>query len=248
MNLIPKRFVVATDNHGDMADEETVNALFAFIDKFKPTVRVHLGDNWDFRNLRKGASDEEKKESLEEDWKAGTDFFRTFFKGGEENHFLWGNHDDRLRQFQKSATGVLRDYATEGINRINALCSELKVSQLPYDSAKGILKLGKLSLLHGYHAGIGAARHHANIYGNCLFGHVHTDESAPVASLEPAEARSVPCLCIRDMDYINAKTGKLRWAQGWAYGLLFDDGSYHLERARKINGRFVYATDFAIAA
>jgi len=239
-----RRFVVASDNHGDMIDPVASKALFAFLDDFKPQIRVHAGDNWDFRNLRRGASDDEKAHSLEDDWQAGADFFRRFFKGGTENHFLLGNHDDRLWQYQRSATGLLRDYASDGIKRVQSLCKESKVTMLPYDSALGILKLGRLSVLHGYHAGIGAARHHANIYGNCLFGHVHTDESAPVASLEPAEARSIPCLCIRDMDYINAKTGKLRWSQGWVFGLLFDDGTYHLERTRGINGRFTYATDF----
>ena len=239
-----RRFVVASDNHGDMIDPVAAKALFAFLEDFKPQIRVHAGDNWDFRNLRRGASDDEKAHSLEDDWTAGADFLRRFFKGGTENHFLLGNHDDRLWQYQRSATGLLRDYATDGIKRVDALCREMKVARLPYDSALGVLRLGHLSILHGYHAGLGAARHHANIYGNCLFGHVHTDESAPVASLEPAEARSIPCLCKRDMDYINAKTGKLRWAQGWCYGILFDDGTYHLERARGINGRFTYATDF----
>jgi hypothetical protein len=242
----PKPFVITTDNHGDMQDDATVAALFDFIGDFKPKIRVHAGDCWDFRNLRRGASDEEKAASLEGDWEAGTDLFLRFFSGGWENYFLFGNHDDRLFQFQRSAKGVLRDYATDGIKRVEKLCKKRRVTTFPYDSALGILKLGDLSVLHGYHAGVNAARHHANVYGNCVFGHVHTAESAPVASLKPAEARSIPCTCIRDMDYCNARTGKLRWAQGWAYGLLFDDNSYHLEVARKINGRFVYATDFRV--
>jgi len=239
-----RRFVVVSDNHGDMVDARASAALSAFLSDFKPSVRVHAGDCWDFRNLRRGASDDEKASSLEDDWSEGSEFFRNFFKGGTENHFLLGNHDDRLWQYRRSATGLLRDYASDGIKRVEALCRASKAAMLPYDSALGILTLGKLSVLHGYHAGASACRQHANVYGNCLFGHVHTAESAPVASLEPAEARSIGCLCKRDMDYINAKTGKLRWAQGWAYGLLFDDGTYHLEQARNINGSFTYATAF----
>jgi hypothetical protein len=239
-----RRFVVASDNHGDMADAKSSAALWEFIKDFKPQVRVHAGDCFDFRNLRRGASDDEKTSSLEDDWSMGSDFFRRFFDGANQNHFLVGNHDDRLWQFQRSATGLLRDYATDGIKRLQAMAKRSRVNVLPYDSAHGILTLGKLSVLHGYHAGVSACRQHANVYGNCLFGHVHTIESAPVASLEPAEARSIGCLCKRDMDYINAKTGKLRWAQGWAYGLLFDDGTYHLQQVRDIGGRFTYATEF----
>jgi hypothetical protein len=114
---------------------------------------------------------------------------------------------------------------------------------LPYDSDLGVLDLGKLSVLHGFHAGVGACRTHAAIYGNAIFGHVHTIETASVASREPAEARSIGCLCKRDMDYVNKKTGKLRWAQGWAYGLLFPDGTYQLFQTRNINGQFYAATE-----
>ena len=45
----PIRFVAFGDNHGDMADHEAVDALCEFIKDYKPTVRVHLGDCFDFR-------------------------------------------------------------------------------------------------------------------------------------------------------------------------------------------------------
>lgn len=220
-----------------------MEALLSFCKDFKPDIRVHLGDNWDFRNLRKGASDDERAHSLEDDWVAGLDFFNSFFDAKSENHFLRGNHDERLWGFARSASGLLRDYAHDGIKRVEQACARRKAKMLPYDSANGILKLGHLSILHGYAHGMSACRIHAATYGNCLFGHVHTQESAPVPSLEPAEARSNACLCIRDMDYANAKIGKLRWAQGWSYGHIFNDGSYQLFQTRKINNQFHVATE-----
>jgi predicted phosphodiesterase len=243
MKQKPRRFVVASDNHGDMADATATEALFSFLADYQPEIRIHAGDNWDFRNLRKGASDDEKAASLEDDWTHGTRFLEKFFKGGTTKVFLRGNHDERLWDFRESATGLLRDYAAEGIKRVEALTRKLGVKMLPYDAADGIYELGKLTVLHGYHCGVGAARQHANIYGNAIFGHVHTIESAPVASREPAEARSIGCLCKRDMGYINRKTAKLRWAQGWAYGVLFDDGTYQLFQTRNIGGRFYAATE-----
>jgi len=239
----PLRFVVVSDNHGDMADATATKALFAFLEDYQPEIRIHAGDNWDFRNLRKGASDEEKAASLEDDWRCGTRFLRKFFKGGLTKIFLRGNHDERLWDFSESATGLLRDYANDGIQRIEDLMKNLGVTMLPYDAELGVYELGKLSVLHGYHCGVGATRQHANIYGNSLFGHVHTIESAPVTSREPAEARSIGCLCRRDMGYINRKTAKLRWAQGWAYGVLFEDGTYQLFQTRNIGGNFYAATE-----
>ena len=44
-----ERFVVAADSHGDQVDEETANALFAFCKDYRPTIRVHAGDAWDFQ-------------------------------------------------------------------------------------------------------------------------------------------------------------------------------------------------------
>lgn len=241
-----KKFVIASDSHGDMIDPKCEVAILEFNKEFKPSIRIHAGDAFDFRNLRKGASDEEKASSLEDDWKMGSDFLRKYFDGGKDNHFLYGNHDSRLKDFCNNCTGLVRDYAHDGVKRLDALARKCKARTYPYDSALGIMRLGKLNVVHGYHAGANACRQHANVYGNCVFGHVHTIESAPVAALEPAEARSIGCLCIRDMDYVNKKTGKLRWGQGWGYGILFEDGSYHLQQARNINGKFVFSSDFIV--
>ncbi len=239
----PKRFMAVADNHGDMQDDVTIAAVLAFREDFDPQIRVHLGDNWDFRNLRKGAGDEEKKDSLEGDWEAGEKFLNDYLSGSGEKVFLFGNHDDRIHQMARSSSGMVRDYAELGIRRMNQTFKKLGVKWFPYDAAEGIYHLGKLKMIHGYHAGTSAARCHANVYGNVIFGHVHTQEVSPVASIEPAEARSIGCLCKRNMDYINAKTGKLKWTNGWAYGYLFDDGSYQLYTTRKINGKFHAATE-----
>jgi hypothetical protein len=242
--LKTRRFVLGFDNHGDQADPATVAAFKAFVADWNPQIRVHGGDNWNFANLRKGASDDEKAMSLEEDWEAGEDFLGWYLSGGEERVFLRGNHDERLWNFLRNATGLVRDYAHDGTKRVEALMRKCKAKMLPYDSALGIHNLGKLAVLHGYFHGVNACRQHANTYGNCCFGHIHTCESAPVPSLKPASADAIPCLCIRDMDYMAAKTAKLRWAQGWAFGELFEGGDYTLIKVRKINGKFHAATDF----
>ena len=238
-----ERFIVVTDTHGDMQDDKTVEGIYSFIADFRPTIRVHAGDAFDFRNLRKGASDEEKAESLEDDWDRGSELLTRVFEGGKKKFLLRGNHDERLWDVSRNCSGLVRDYASDGIKRIEALMKKSGAKMFPYDAAKGVLRLGKLKVVHGYHAGASACRQHAAVYGNCIFGHVHTIESAAVASLEPAEARSIGCACRDDMDYINKKTGKLRWGQGWAYGEVFEDGSYQLFQARKINGSFTVATE-----
>ena len=240
-----RRFVVASDSHGDQIDVTTETALLSFIADFKPQIRIHAGDVFDFRNLRRGASDDEKAHSLEDDWRMGSDFMRRFFDGGKENHFLRGNHDERLWNFAHSATGLLRDYAHDGIARVEKLVAKSRARMLPYDSRLGVLKLGALKVIHGYAAGIGAARKHAIVYRNVLFGHTHNCDVAGAESDEGvSEARGIGACCRLDMPYNAHQTGKLRHQNAFCYGLLFEDGTYQLNQAKKIDGRFYVASDF----
>lgn len=241
----PRRFLIVADSHGSEIDADTEGAVLRFASEFKPQIRIHAGDAWDFRNLRKGASDDEKAESLEADWTMGADFLRRFFDGGTENHFLRGNHDERMWNTAHSATGLVRDYAQDGIKRIEGIMRKARAKMLPYDSRLGVLRLGKLNVVHGYAAGIGAARKHAIVYRNCLFGHVHNTDVAAAESCDGiAEARGIGACCKLDMPYNSHMTGKLRHQNAFCYGLLFDDGTYQLNQAKKINGRFHCASDF----
>ena len=135
-----------------MRDEHACASLLEFTKDFNPEIRVINGDLWDFRNLRKGASDDEKAASMIDDWEGGIDFASRFFKDGKENHFLRGNHDERIWDLSKSATGLKRDYANDGIKSINGYVKKWRAKMLPYDSALGVLELGKLRVVHGYFA------------------------------------------------------------------------------------------------
>ncbi len=239
----PKKFVVASDSHGDQVDPETERALNSFLKDFKPEIRIHAGDCFDFRNFRKGASDDEKAHSLSDDWEAGSQFMRNFFDGGKQNVYLRGNHCERLWHLESSATGVLRDYARDGIKQFESLVKRSKATMLPYDARLGVFRLGHMKVVHGYFAGLGSARRHAITYGNCLFGHTHATDSAPVENADgPAEARGIGCCCKIDMSYNQHRPGKLRHNNAWCYGFLFDDGTYQLFQAKKLNGRFYAAT------
>lgn len=237
-------FIIIGDNHGDQIDYTTTKALFAHIDDFKPTIRIHLGDNWDFRNLRKGASDDEKAGSLEDDWTSGCEFLREFFDGGRQNYFLRGNHDERIYRLQSSAVGVMRDYASDCVKRLEGVVKRAKAQMLPYDSRLGILRVGHLKGVHGYFSGRNAMSRHAAVYGNVICGHIHTIESYPVESDNgPMEARSVGCICKIDMDYNQHMPNKLRHRNGWSYGHLFSDGTYQIYQTTRIGDHFYAAKE-----
>jgi len=162
----------------------------------------------------------------------------------EKYQHLRGNHDERLWHFSESATGLLRDYARDGIKRVESTAKRARAAMLPYHVRNGILRIGSLKFLHGYAHGMNAAQVHARVYRNCIYGHTHSIVSAPVESDDgPQEARCIGALCQIDMPYNSTRTATLRQDNGWAYGYLFPDGSYQLFQTRKINGRFYAAHD-----
>ena len=69
----PYEIVAMGDNHGDLACENTLDGIMAFVERVRPKYRVHLGDNWDFRWARRGVDKDstEAREGVKEDLEAG---------------------------------------------------------------------------------------------------------------------------------------------------------------------------------
>lgn len=239
-----KRFVIVGCSHGDMIDPVAEKAVLEFIKDFKPQIRTHLGDGFDFRNLRRGASDEEKAGSLQDDWDMGSDFLRRFYAGGQINHYLGGNHCwKRLNDFTNASNGVMRDYANDAMKKFRQLIEgRCRAKLLPYDARLGILRMGHMKNVHGFFSGKNAPARHAAVFGNVIHAHTHAITVCPVESDRgPEEARGIGCLCKVDMEYNATQTNKLMHANGWAYGHLYDEGTYDIFQARRLNDSFIAA-------
>lgn len=240
----PRRFVIAADNHGQEIDPLVEKKFFEWLSDWKPQIRIHAGDLWDFSPLRNGASQEDKAESMEDDYDRGTEFARRLFAGGESKHFLRGNHDERLWDLRFRTEGVLRDFATQKTKEIEGRMKGWGVKTYPYDARLGVCKIGHLQVIHGFRTGVGAAKAHATIYRNCIFGHTHSQDVSPVENLDgPSLAMGTGCLCVIDMPYNARQTNKLRHQQGWVYGLIYEDGSYQAFQAKRVGDRFNLASE-----
>ena len=235
-----QRFIVASDIHGDQQHGPANEVLFKFIDLWKPQIRICAGDLWDLRPLRGKASDDEKRESLREDFTAGVKWFNRF----KPHHFIRGNHDERLWELAERDDGVRSDYAQELIGRVDAMLAHHKCSVLPYHKRDGVLRIGSLKVLHGFAAGVYASRATALIYGSCLFGHVHTIDEHAIPGLERRVARSIGCLCRLDLEYADRMPTTLRHAHGFAYGVLDSrTGRYHVWQAESVDGKWLLPSD-----
>ena len=238
------KWIYASDLHGDMQQGDVVNELYEFTEKFNPDIKIFGGDLFDFRAIRRGASATERADSMALDVELGLEFLNNW----KPNVFLRGNHDERLWDTAKYADdGLIRDHAQDGVRSITTKCKLIKCKMLPYNVNEGVYKLGKLSFIHGFHAGIYATKKHAEVYadqgGATIHGHTHSIQQQSIARSGGASGYGVGCLCRLDMSYNRHFTGRLMHGHGWAYGFATKE-DYQVFQARKMGKKWLYATAF----
>ena len=231
-----KSFIFASDLHGDKQNHEAVEGLLNFTEEFKPDVKIFGGDLFDFSPLMRKADAAEKNDSMAADVQAGMEFLDRF----RPNHFLLGNHDDRLWQTaEKHSLGIIRDTAKMGIRDIQQKCRSIKCKMQPYDVDKGILKLGKIKFCHGYYHGITATKRHAETFGDAgglvVHGHIHSIQMHSIPRQGGCTGISAGCLATTAMDWNRAKVNRLAHECGWAYGYYSNTG-WVAHLARKVDG------------
>jgi hypothetical protein len=235
-----KRFVAAFDLHGDKLDPGTVTALGKFSADWKPDIRIFGGDLWDFRPLRGKASEEERRESMAGDYVAGRNWLLDF----APHFYLRGNHCQRLWDLADKDKGIESDYALNVIGEVEGIVGKLGCRMLPYHKRDGVLKIGHLKVIHGFHCGVFAVRQTALIYGSCLMGHIHAIDEHAIPGLERRVARACGCLCSLDMEYAARNPTSLRQANGWAYGVVNErTGNYFTWQAESIDGNWILPSD-----
>lgn len=236
-------FVIFGDPHGDEINPVMRDAFLSFLSDFKPKILVNAGDNWNFSHLRGKASPKDLNTSAKADWEAGEHFFLRAMAYGKRRFFLRGNHDERLWDtLHGSQLAVVREAAQTGIERIEGLVAKRKVVMLPYHSRLGILEVDGLRVLHGYAAGVGAARRFAQVYGSCAFAHTHSMDVAPVERWpEVSVAYGTGCLMTPEQGYNSRDIGKLRHENGWLFGFVKDDKATFFQAKLHKDGK-VYAS------
>lgn len=238
------RFVAAGDVHGDMKDDSAIEILHEFTADFKPHKRIFIGDLWDFRAMRGKADEADKRESMQEDFAAGLEFLREW----KPHHFIQGNHDFRLFKLAERATGLIKDLAEQGVRDVEKTCKALKCELRPYHRRDGVVQIGFLKFLHGFYCGKTAAKQHLEVYHHCVFGHTHAVNVACGPSLYGAVyAHNIGCLCSLDMEYDAQRPDGLKQEHGFAYGWINEKtGSYRIEQAKPIDGKWITPTDFRV--
>jgi predicted phosphodiesterase len=204
--------MVVGDTHGDERDTKACKRAIEFAKSFRAEIRIHLGDAFDFRWLRKSASKDEQEGRITDDLDAGIEFLSAY----RPTHFLWGNHDQRIIDRSETSVGFMQTLCLHVIERIeNALEGVAQVR--PYGKRR-LLQIDDWRFGHGWGAGINATRDHALRYGNICIGHLHRVERVQAARFDAAVGICAGCLCKLDLDYNRSQLNTLAQSQGFVYG------------------------------
>jgi hypothetical protein len=237
-----ERWQYVTDTHGDLICPVARDAVLKFRDKFKPTVRIHGGDMFDFRALRGGASDEERAEGIAADLDAGLKFLRDY----SPTHLLLGNHDFRLiEKAERCANGMLQEHCRLLVGKIEEACADIGCKLYPYDVERGVLKYGNYKFVHGYVHNMHSAHKAAACFGNVIMGHVHGFQRAsPERDDNPTGWTCGHLADASRMGYARRRQGFLRWRQGFMYGWRTNADRLLINTVEKEGDEWVYPTKF----
>lgn len=207
-----KRIMVVSDNHGDERDSRACKHAIEFAKSYKPDIRLHLGDCFDFRWLRKSASKDEQEGRITDDLNAGIEFIHAY----KPTHFLWGNHDERVRDKSETSVGFMQHLCLHVIEKIDTALG--KCSTKHYDKSN-VLEFGGWKFAHGFGGGVHAVRDHAKIYGSIAIGHFHRVERVPAPKHGGrAVGVCVGCLCKLSLPYNRAQLNTFAQGHGFAFG------------------------------
>lgn len=249
----PRRFIYATDVHWGFERRQrkkipihapkALDALHRFASDFRPHHVIWGGDNLDCAAIshhNKNNARAIEGLRIQED-AAGFREYReaiaeTMAPGGAEVLFE-GNHEDWLNDLVDKFPGL------EGLLDLPTLVG------LPQEGIfvpqGGTYRLGKLWFLHGdvfKGGGSNVAKKAVEAYGRSVrFGHFHRFEAftkhAAVDAQDTKTGMAVPCLCTRGPGY--GKGAPNQWSQGFLYGWVNKDGTFHDVPVIMVNGHFV---------
>jgi len=224
------RWIAAGDNHGHHVCKESEEALAIHIGRWKPTVRILMGDCFDFGAWRKGASPEDQEEGIESDLKAGNHFIRKVLK---PTIFMQGNHDIRAEEQMLSRNGDRADNARRAVQSYTDSLQAVDCREIHRYSVKGKnpkdvnrFRVGKLTGTHGFKTGVSATRETARTLGRpgdvVIHGHTHDFALCTIEHLE-ANIVGVSSMCLMDINmaaYAHRRLATTKWCQGWLHGVM----------------------------
>lgn len=218
-------------SHGSLADPDAIEAALRFKESYKPEIRIHLGDIFDFAAFRAGApGTKDEAERLLPDIEAGCNLIERY----EPTHVIIGNHDDRVFNLSTSHNAILAYAAGCARNEFLEVCNKVKAHLVDsYDINDEPLRFGDTNFIHGFGmGGENALRDMAEHFGKSVCAHFHRAEIVGGRNYKhPICCCSGTLANVGMMIYAKTRRATARWSHGIPYGE-FSDTYCHIELTR----------------
>jgi len=251
-----KRIILLPDFHHPHHNKPATEAVFQFIEWFRPDEVCLLGDalNMDSINhweMKKGNKKHfEGKRLLSEYNEFDRDILTPLEKAIPDNCekvFMGGNHEywvDGLTEKEPSLLGMVElETALQLAERGWEWIPWITYDEEKGSYTRGIKRYGKLLVFHGQYINKYHAHKTADSYSrSCVYGHTHDLQSYTKISVDDCKdyhtAQSIGCLCNMSPEFLKGRIN--RWVN--AFGVLYvrEDDFYNLYVPVIINGKFVF--------
>ena len=213
------KYIASGCSHGHLEDRTAVDAVLGFVDRWKPSVRIHLGDFVDNSAFRSGApGTKDEAASLTEDMEAGVRLLLDY----RATHILNGNHEDRLWNNMFHPSAIRARAAQALVEDIRNAVKKLRAKHIEaYDitDSRAMFRFGDTTFLHGYMFNENGVRDHAEHFGRCVIAHLHTPGEANGRRSDHATATCVGTLAdVRKLNYAKNRRSTARWGAGFVWG------------------------------
>lgn len=230
-----QRFMAAGCVHSVYACPRATESVLTFADRYKPDVRIDLGDVCDmtaFRTGAKGTKDEAAPVEL--DFNAGVRWLNSF----KPTHRLMGNHDHRIYKLLDHPSAIVAHCAAVVAEELRKVDEKNGTRVKPYYMREW-WTFGDTKFGHGWMFNVNAVRDHAESFGKCVIAQLHVPQEARARRDDRAVGWCVGTLGDPSkFTYAHTNRQWLAWAHGFVWGEFNDKETIvRLERCDCLGGK-----------
>jgi hypothetical protein len=210
------KFVAAGCSHSTFACPRATDALIGFCERYKPEVRIDLGDVHDFTAFRAGAKGtKDESASIADDFNAGVAWLKRY----RPTHRTLGNHDHRIFKLIDHPNAIVAHCAGKVIEDLRQVDEANGTIVRPYHMKNGWFTFGDTKFGHGWMYNMQAVRDHAETFGKCVIAHLHVPQEARGRRDDDPISWCVGTLGDPEkFTYAHANRNWLSWAHGFVWG------------------------------
>jgi predicted phosphodiesterase len=236
--------LIISDLHVPFHDKKLLQKICRVIVDTRPTHFIINGDFLDLYSLGSYNADSVNKlkdVTLGDEYEAGVEVLKKLemaLPKGTHKHFLYGNHEDRY--FRELDRGDRGKYAGALQAPEEALRLRDRGFTVHTNWKQDYVTLGgHLEVTHGIYCPVHVAKRHLDdLQGSVIVGHSHRFQSFVLGKRGAWNVGFLGDMNSKGFHYM-ARTQRMKWAQGFAFVTIDDNGRFWVEPIQVHDGKFI---------